>query len=190
MGDLKAMFGNKYVLIGGVAIGAMILFVNHNASNSGSGSSVGTSTTAISPAYTSAVMAYNTVAAQEVTKQASIAAQVAMARSSNDVALHIKTLDTISNIDTNNSNVTKQAYISQQGIIQTQLQSAASVAIDYSNNAARLGQAQQQTQQVIAQSNAAVAVAQEQAKAAKNASMWGALGSIGKAVGSTVAAFA
>jgi hypothetical protein len=193
MDGIKDALSNKYVIIGGVAIGAIILAANlfqSHTGSSGSGQAYNNSVVSGNSPYTAAAMTYNMAAAQEVTKQAAIAGQVAMARSGNDVQLKIATLNTVQAFDTNQASVTKQSLISEQGIIQAQLQAQSAVAIDYSNNAARMYEAQQQTTQTVVATNGSVAIAQAQASAAKKAAKWGALGSVVGSVGKTVAAFA
>lgn len=193
MESLKSTFSNKYVLFGGLAIGAIILAGNMFSSHTGSqdaGQAYNNSGVSGNSQYITSAMAYNTMAAQEVTKQAAIAGQVAIAKAQDNVQLHVSTMSAITAIDAHAADVQKQSLISYQGIMQSQITTAGAVAIDQSNNTARLFEAQQQTSQVIAQSNAAVDVAHYQAKAAKASAKWGALGSIAGTLGKTVAAFA
>lgn len=191
MDGLKEAFGNKYVLIGGAVIGAVLLFSQYRSSAAGAGAGQAYNNSAVSGVspYSSSVMAYNAVATQEVTKQAAIAANVAIERSKNDVALKVATLNTIAVFDSNQSAVMKQSLVSEQGILTSQIQANANVTIDLANNGARMYQAQQQTQQTFLTTNAQVAVAHEQAKAAKTAATMGMIGNVAGAVAKTATAF-
>lgn len=173
------IFKNKFVIIGGVAIGALLLVVNKSSAGQGvTGQAFNnTAISGVSP-YTSAVMAFNTVAAQEVTKQAAVAAQVAINKSHDNVSMQVATLNALSTMDSNAMQVAKQQFASEQGIIQAQIAANSNVQIDISNNTARLGMAQEQTSQVAIQSNANVKIAHYQAKAAKTAAIAGAIGSV------------
>jgi hypothetical protein len=170
MSGIAETFSNPYVLGGGALLGLVLLMSKKNASTADA--------TGVSPSYSSAVAALNQSAIMAVTQQAQIAANVAIAKHQDDTTVKVATLATIKAFDDNRRVVANQQVISQQGIIQTMVSTQGAVEMDVFNNANRLALAQEQTIQSIHHDNANVQIAQQQAKAAKDAANSNLLGNI------------
>lgn len=183
MSDLAATFKNPYVIGGGVLVGLILMMSAHKANGATSGGPV-----TADPVYTTAVLENNKAAMAATTAQAGIAAGVATQRISADMTLGVATLNTIQNADNNRALVAKQAIMSNEGIIKSQIETASATTIDINNNMARLGLAQEQTHQVQIQTNGAVDIAHAQASAVKHAADVNAIGNIVKTAASVIAA--
>ena len=177
--DLAKTFENPYVLIGGAALGLILLM------SKGGTAAAATSTNASS---TTAVAAYNQAALGAVTQQASIAADVAKTNINADVTKTLGLYSTLASMQQNNDQLAATQSQSSAGITNNMITSNAAIVIDQSNNATRLGLGQQQVTATSITANAQVQIAQEQAKAAKNAAQMGALSSVLGTVGKLVAA--
>lgn len=170
---------NPYVLAAGAALGLVLMLSGRAGAATGSN----TGQAASSP-FTTAVVEYNKAALDNVTQQAQIAGQVAIARTQADMTSQVATLQTIQNIAASRNDVMKQAIISNQGILNSQITGNTAIITDLADNAARLGMAQQQTTQTKITSDAAIEIARQQAKAAEHAANMGfasnLLGSVAK----------
>lgn len=184
MEKITDALSNPYVLAGGALIGVFLLM------NAGK-ASAGTSGNApvINPGYSSAAQAYNIAATQEVTKQAALSYHLAEVRVDADVTKSVATLATIKAFSDNERQSHIQSLISNAGIINTQLTTQAAVTMDLNNNATRLTLGTQDVQKTVIQSNAAVQIAHDQAKAQRTAAKYNMFGSIAGTVGKVATAF-
>lgn len=184
MSEILDTFKNPWVLGGGAAVGLVLLMMAKTNTNAGTASDV--SNAGGMPA--SIVGQYNIAALDAVTKQAQIAASLGAVAIQADAQKQVSVLNVIQNNSNNLAQVQQAALTTGASIINNQITSQSAVIIDAMNNSNRLGLAQEQTIQTKITTNGAVQIAQEQAKAARNASNNALIGSLLGSVASVVAA--
>lgn len=179
MDSVLSSLKSPWVLGGGVALGALILFMR---SASGGAANASPSSSPTVGAYDSAIIAYNTAADAQITQRLGIEADVQKTSIQADVTHQVALLSTIAAIDSNHTQLAQTALTTNQGIIQSQLQTQSAVTMDISNNNNRLAIAGLQVPIQQIQSNAQVQIAKMQADATKSAAKSNAIGNIAKDV--------
>lgn len=167
MGNMGALLKNPYVLGGGALLIVLGVLASKGSGSSGAsaGPSLGT------------IQSYNQLAQAQGAQSTQLAIAQVGAQTSQIAAV----LGLLGNIDASAAAVRKQQIVSQAGIAQTMAVNNASIAIDALNNAARTQQTWLTTEAAKVISNDNVRIAKAQASAASNASLFSAIGNIGKA---------
>lgn len=163
MDSISKTLSNPYVLGGGVLVGLFLMLSSHR-----SVASTGPANTASTPAYLSAASAFNIAASHDITSQLAIKSDLQKTQIQGDVTKQVAVLSTLVNFSNNAAKVQAQQIISNQGIIQSQLQTQAAIVIDINNNATRLSLGQEQVNATKITSDANTRIAEIQAKAIKH----------------------
>lgn len=177
--DFPKLLENPVVLIGGAALGLVLLMSGRGAANAATTGTSGPS---------SGVLAYNMAGLQAVTAQYHDQVDLAKTGIAADVTTQLAAYQTLQNLQNNETVVKGKMIDSNTGIVQSAIASSTAITLDTQNNTNRLGLAYVTLEQQKVASNAAVQIAQEQAKAAKSASTNGLIGQILGTVASVVAA--
>lgn len=170
------------VLIGGVALGAIILLMNAGSAGASAGGP------AADPAVLNANVAMNNTAAQEQVQLASIAAQSGANTQDVNLQSQGQILGFLTNLSNNNALVDQTFITSNAGVTQSQIASATSIALDVNNNLNRLQMGYIQAQISADQAQAQVNIATIQANAATKIARSNAIASTITGVGRIVTA--
>jgi len=149
------------VIIGGIALGAIILLSSH-----ASAAGANQSSPSADPNVLNATVAMNNTAAQQQIQLAQIAAQSGAATQSANIQSQGQILGYLTNLSNNNAQVNQTLLTTQAGVTQSQIAGSTSIALDVNNNMNRLQMGYIQAQISADQAQAQVNIATIQANAA------------------------
>lgn len=172
MSNIGKILTSPYVLIGGGAIGLILLLAKSPQA------AASTQTVGYSSAITSNVVALNTAALGAQSEQAAIRADLAKAQYAKDVALQATVVSYLKSVNDNNTRLSLERINSQAGIANTMIVQQNMLTMDIMNNNTRLSLGQQEIEKQRIISNASVEVAKQVASGQKVASIANAIGSV------------
>lgn len=172
------------VLIGGVALGAIILLTMHGSG----GANPNPSSPAADPAVLNANVAMNNTAAQQQVQLAQIAATAGANTAQANIQGQGQILSFLTNLSNNNAMVNQTLITSNAGVTQSQIAGSTSIALDVNNNLNRLQMGYIQAQISADQTQGQVNIATIQANAAKSIAKTNAISGIVTGVAKIAAA--